>query len=170
MSESNQTDGISRRTVTKAMAWAVPAVAVASTIPMAAASEIITVSEAGDACKLPGGSCNNTTPGWIKGYLQPLMICNNSQTDVITVTITTPVTLIFDGGAHEFNAIPKNFTVQPDTCEKVILGFIGDDESSNESITGDVHWTWESEDGTQSGSGQTPIHTSETPPCKNCNA
>lgn len=37
MSESEQ-GGVSRRTVTKAMAWAVPAVAVASTVPMAAAS------------------------------------------------------------------------------------------------------------------------------------
>lgn len=35
---ANPSDGISRRTVTKAMAWAVPAMTVAATVPIAAAS------------------------------------------------------------------------------------------------------------------------------------
>lgn len=40
MTQNDQSTGISRRTVTKAMAWAVPTIAVASTVPLAAASVI----------------------------------------------------------------------------------------------------------------------------------
>ncbi|MBO0980980.1 hypothetical protein [Microbacterium sp. SD291] len=52
----NEQDGISRRTVTKAMAWAVPAVAVASTVPMAAASCIPEIFLGAGSCKCPGQS------------------------------------------------------------------------------------------------------------------
>ncbi|MBN8205325.1 hypothetical protein JF550_05080 [Microbacterium esteraromaticum] len=58
MSETEQ-NGISRRTVTKAMAWAVPAVAVASTVPTAAASCIPTISLGPGSCKCPGQSTNS---------------------------------------------------------------------------------------------------------------
>lgn len=58
----NETSGVSRRTVTKAMAWAVPAVAVAATVPLAAASPCndynpenpCPVTFTGLACKEPG--------------------------------------------------------------------------------------------------------------------
>ncbi|MBN7793413.1 hypothetical protein [Microbacterium esteraromaticum] len=50
MSETEQ-NGISRRTVTKAMAWAVPAVAVASTVPTAAASCIPVPVVLDSSCK-----------------------------------------------------------------------------------------------------------------------
>lgn len=58
----NEPAGVSRRTVTKAMAWAVPAVAVAATVPYAAASPCndynpenpCPVTFTGEACKEPG--------------------------------------------------------------------------------------------------------------------
>lgn len=48
--------GISRRTVTKAMAWAVPVVAVTATAPIAAASCIPTAVLGPGSCKCPGQS------------------------------------------------------------------------------------------------------------------
>jgi len=164
MSENDQT-GISRRTVTKAMAWAVPAVAVASTVPFAAASAIVTVSEAGDACKLPGNSCKDV--GYSKGYLQPLNICNNSIVP-ITVTITTPASLTFNGKSTQFTPIPASFTVNPGDCQRVVLNLNLQDNSEQSSIYGTLYWTWTENGGPQSGSGETPISTDVTPPCTNC--
>lgn len=164
MTEINQSAGMSRRTVTKAMAWAVPAVAVAATVPIAAASEIITVSQAGPACKLPGNSCNNA--GYSKGYLQPLEICNNSD-ESVTVTITTPAVLSFNGVPTQFTPVPAGFTIAPNDCQRVILNLNLQDNSEQSSIVGTLNWSWEAEGG-QTGLGATPINTGSTPPCVNC--
>ncbi len=157
--------GISRRTVTKAMAWTIPAMTVAATVPIAAASEIVTVSQAGPACKLPGESCSGQ--GWSKGYLQPLDICNNDHTATITVTITTPASLLFNGVSAQFTPIPSQFVVGPNDCQRVILNLNLQDNSKNSSISGTLDWTWTASTG-QSGSGQTSINTAVTPPCVNC--
>ncbi|WP_314506962.1 hypothetical protein [uncultured Microbacterium sp.] len=81
MSELNepQKSGVSRRTVTKAMAWSVPAIAVAATVPNAAASPIcLTATFSGTSCKDPG----NPT----KGYR--LQVCfTNSCNAAITVNV-----------------------------------------------------------------------------------
>lgn len=159
----SQTPGISRRTVTKAMAWAVPAVAVAAQVPIVAASPIVTVSQAGAACKLPGNSC---APTWSKGYLQPLTICNNSNQS-ITVTIDSPSTLKINGVDMAFDAVPTSFTLASKGCQRVILNLNLQDNSSNASISGALNWTWEAED-QQTGSGTTAIATASTPPCVNC--
>jgi hypothetical protein len=74
--------GISRRTVTKAMAWAVPVIAVAAPVPAYAASQI-NFSLNGAGCKLPGNS--NST---YKGYAFALVI-NNTSSVVITINITS---------------------------------------------------------------------------------
>lgn len=55
----NSEQGISRRTVTKAMAWAVPVVAVAAAAPTAAASCIPTLTLSPRSCKCPGQSTNS---------------------------------------------------------------------------------------------------------------
>ncbi|WP_136707711.1 hypothetical protein [Agromyces sp. H66] len=54
--ERTEHAGVSRRTVTKAMAWAVPAVAVATTAPLAAASCIPELTMSDRSCKCPGQS------------------------------------------------------------------------------------------------------------------
>ena len=51
-----QKSGISRRTVTKAMAWAVPAIAIAAPAPAFAISGEPPTVTIGQACKLPGNS------------------------------------------------------------------------------------------------------------------
>ncbi|MDT0186485.1 hypothetical protein Q9S36_40505 [Microbacterium sp. ARD31] len=74
--EEPGSDGVSRRTVAKAMAWAVPAIAVAATVPQAAAS----------APPPPvidfGGACGNT------GALQKG--CGSDKSLQVPLTLTNP--------------------------------------------------------------------------------
>ncbi|MFB7843206.1 hypothetical protein [Microbacterium sp. NPDC056052] len=82
MTESEQPTGVSRRTVTKAMAWAVPAVALAAPVPAFATSGPKPTVTQGDACKAPGGSvtCNGVVFKF--GYGVPVYITNNSPLDI----------------------------------------------------------------------------------------
>ncbi len=163
MTEDTTKLGLSRRTLAKGAAWSVPAVAVAAAAPAMAASALVTVSEAGDACKLPGNSCSNA--GYNKGYLQPLTICNNSTVSV-TVTITEPATLTFNGNSTVFTPVPASFTVAPGGCQNVTLNLNLQDNSQNSSITGTLNWT--AIGGSLSVSGSTAINTASTPPCVDC--
>jgi hypothetical protein len=76
-----QKPGVSRRTVAQAMAWSVPAVALAVPAPAFAASPgVITLTGAG--CKLPG----NSSPIY-KGYAFRATISNTTNA-AVNVTIT----------------------------------------------------------------------------------
>ena len=57
---------VSRRTVTRAMAWAVPVIAVSAAVPAYAASQPI-LTGTGAACKLPGNS-ENLFKGYALGF------------------------------------------------------------------------------------------------------
>jgi len=104
-----QKSGISRRTVTKAMAWAVPAIAIAAPTPAFAISGSPPDVVAGQACKLPGASINAQGCAGLfalcsglvtdKAYAFPIRITNtDDQTIYITdVDITVgPGQLGFD--------------------------------------------------------------------------
>jgi len=78
--EPQQPKGVSRRTVTKAMAWAVPAIALAAPAPAFAASRGI-LDLRGGGCKLPGNS------SVYKGYVFKLTAANTTANQII-VTIT----------------------------------------------------------------------------------
>jgi len=80
--DSEAPTGISRRTVTKAMAWAVPVIAVSAAAPAYAASQL-NISFSGAGCKLPG----NSNPTY-KGYAFLVSITNASLVNV-TITIST---------------------------------------------------------------------------------
>ena len=82
MSEVEQSKGVSRRTVTKAMAWAVPAVALAAPIPAYAVSGPPPQITTGAACKSPGNSCK-TFP---KGYNVPATVYNPDPVKTIWIT------------------------------------------------------------------------------------
>ena len=71
--------GVSRRTVAKAMAWSVPAVALAVPAPAYAASGGPPTIIVGDACKLPGNSCGDV---FVKGYVFEVTITNNTGKDI----------------------------------------------------------------------------------------
>lgn len=73
--------GISRRTVTKAMAWAVPVIAVASPVPAFASSHGI-IEFSGLGCKLPGNSQDI-----YKGYAFRMTASNTTDASV-SVNIT----------------------------------------------------------------------------------
>lgn len=70
MTESTSS-GISRRTLAKGAAWAVPAVALASTVPAYAASgeDCVTVGYAGGACKRPGNSEKDAPKAYELGFV-----------------------------------------------------------------------------------------------------
>ncbi|MFC4139884.1 MULTISPECIES: hypothetical protein [unclassified Microbacterium] len=88
MTDNTEQSGISRRTVTKAMAWAVPAIAVAAPIPAFAASGPKPTLEHGPACKAPGGSVQGCESSFKFGYGVPVTITNPSNKDVWITSIT----------------------------------------------------------------------------------
>ncbi len=73
--------GISRRTVTKAMAWSVPAIALAAPAPAFALSLPGPTISVLAACKQPGNSCFNDYQ-FIKGYVF-LVRFQNTTTETI---------------------------------------------------------------------------------------
>ncbi len=91
MSEASR--GISRRTLVKGTAWAVPAVAVASAAPAMAKSGRGPVLDVQRACKQPGSSCANTNRpyNFVKGYTFTASIYNPSG-ETIYVYTSTPAT------------------------------------------------------------------------------
>ena len=78
---SKPKSGISRRTVVKGTAWAVPAVVVASAAPAMAASPCLTASFGGNSCKQPGLGQN------ADGYALRICFTNNCASTV-TITVT----------------------------------------------------------------------------------
>lgn len=79
--EQHPAGGISRRTVTKAVAWSIPVIAIAAPAPAFAASGGI-LNFAGLGCKLPGNS-NSIYKGY--GFL---LSVSNGTNNVITLDIT----------------------------------------------------------------------------------
>ena len=102
MSENTKTagDGISRRTVTKAMAWSVPAIAVAAPIPAFAASGKPPTVLPGKVFKWPGGSCAGVPSGLDnnKAYLFTFRVTNTSNKPIYiySVNITTTSGITFN--------------------------------------------------------------------------
>lgn len=101
--------GISRRTVTKAIAWSVPVIAVAAAVPAYAASRI-NFSLNGAGCKLPGNS--NST---YKGYAFKLAITNSSSVPItIQITsITLNGTSLGQTALVDLNQTPASFDANP---------------------------------------------------------
>lgn len=98
--EEPKPSGISRRTVAKAMAWSVPAVALAVPAPAYAASGNPPVICVGAARKLPGNSCQGATPipgadvTAVKGFVFPFQVTNNTSKTIIIKDVdivTNPV-------------------------------------------------------------------------------
>ena len=77
-----QPAGVSRRTVTKAMAWAVPVIAVSAAVPAYAASQGV-LALTGEGCKLPGNS-QETYKGYALG-----VSAKNTFNVPITITLNS---------------------------------------------------------------------------------
>ncbi|GAA2032850.1 hypothetical protein GCM10009819_16130 [Agromyces tropicus] len=134
--------GVSRRTVAKAMAWSVPAVALAVPAPAYAASGPPPDVSVGVACKLPGNSVNQKCadvfaqlPGLdtSKAYAIPLLICNNTSKDIVLKP-----TIGIESSGLPFNVvgiIPDYCTpIAPTECVKVIV-YANSDNSANTAVT-----------------------------------
>lgn len=134
--------GVSRRTVTKAMAWAVPAIAIAAPVPAFAASGGPPDVAVGEACKLPGASATKKCeelfaglPGLDpeKAFAIPLLVTNNTSKTIVlkpSITITSsglPFTVV--------GIVPTYCTdILPGDSVKVIV-YANSDNSANQSVT-----------------------------------
>lgn len=117
--------GISRRTVTKAMAWAVPAIAIAAPVPAFAGASQDFVTFTGRACKDPGGGQN-------KFYYFQVKITNSSQ-NALTVDFTGVVVNGVNGDASTIT--PNPYQVPAYTECVVTLRFGVFPDSANGSAT-----------------------------------
>lgn len=134
---NDRSSGITRRTVTKAMAWAVPAIAVAAPVPAFASSGNVTIQSAG-ACKSPGsGGC----AAWDKGYIVGFDI-TNTHDHTITVTFSNlRMTAGIEGTWTLFNS---TVTVNAEDTERVFIGLDNNGTSEQTSGSGLVDAYWES--------------------------
>lgn len=106
---------ISRRTLTKGVAWAAPVVAVGAAAPAFAASEPPPTFSYGSACKSPGNSCKE----FPKGYEFRFTVCNPGAETIWLYTVTyvaegTNLTLI-----HAAPPLPIRIDAQ--TCRDVVF-------------------------------------------------
>ena len=96
--------GISRRTVAKAAAWSVPAIALAVSTPAYAASP--TASSRSPAT---AASCRETRPTMFKGYAFEALLTNTTAADV-TVAVTNITLNGTNLGAFTFVAFSEDGT------------------------------------------------------------
>jgi hypothetical protein len=155
--------GISRRTVTKAMAWAVPVIAIASPVPAFASSGNVTINNVG-ACKSPGQGQN--CPDWDKGYIVGFSV-TNTHTHSIQITFTDLVMSAgIDGTWSLFNNV---VVVAAGATEIVYIGLDNNGTSEQTSGSGTVDACYI---GLGAGSGDPevclediPFAFSDTNPC-----
>ncbi|WP_309127664.1 hypothetical protein [Microbacterium sp.] len=158
----SSSDGISRRTVTKAMAWAVPAIAVAAPIPAFASSGTVTIQSAG-ACKSPGQG--NNCAAWNKGYVLGFDV-TNTHTHAIRVTFSgLEITSgIGSEGWYLFNNV---VIVDASGTETVGIGLDNNGTSEQTSGSGTVDAYWENvDDPSENGTiFDIPFSFNSTAPC-----
>lgn len=153
---------VSRRTVAKGMAWAVPAVAVAGALPAHAVSGTVTVTNT-SACKAPGGSCSL----YWKGYAIGFTVTNNTTWTIrINFDCVTDTTLGGVATPMEIYSTPA-WEVAPGQSQTVYIGVADQGASPETSISGTVHYTWWSPDETPADCqyGSAPFSAADTPPC-----
>ncbi|WES63884.1 hypothetical protein P0L94_15620 [Microbacter sp. GSS18] len=159
MTEENsvpEQKGMSRRTVTKAMAWAVPAVAVAAPVPAFAASGPPPTVLVGVACKLPGAS-QSRCPAEIsqgifagdfsKAFALPIQVTNNTSKPIVLKPSIT-VTNVRDGDGNP--TLPFDVLgIYPDYCTDILPGesvdiliFANSNNSANDDVYADLTVPW----------------------------
>ena len=176
--KKRMTQQINRRTVTKGIAWSVPAVAVAGAAPAFAASIIVT-TRAGYAVKLPGNSCNSTN-GSVKGYGMNVEICTNQtgevqidlgSAQVYTAGSDTPENGSGWAGPTPWNTTPEGVITIPAgvRCVTVLVGIDRQGNSMNQAIKGTISYTATAvgEDPVQ---GTIKFYSPTTPPAEACEA
>jgi hypothetical protein len=151
MAEPTQpTSGVSRRTLSKGVAWAVPAVAVVAASPAYAASGSPPDVAVGVACKLPGGSANAQGCAEVfagipaldvdKAFAIPLLITNNTDK---TIVLQPSITIASTGLPFTVAGIVPDYCtdIAPGESVKVIV-YANSDNSANQSVTIDLTVPW----------------------------
>ncbi|MGN6219649.1 MAG: hypothetical protein ACTHNQ_09095 [Microbacterium sp.] len=118
-----QKSGISRRTVTKAMAWAVPAIAIAAPAPAFAVSGEPPTVLIGNPCKLPGNSASGCSdvfagcPGLDpdKAYAFPIRIYPGDDQTIYVTNVVINVT-------SSSEALAFGIACSPDYCQPITPG------------------------------------------------
>ncbi|GAA1059029.1 hypothetical protein [Agromyces bracchium] len=95
--QNSELPGVSRRTVTKAMAWAVPAVAVAVNAPTAAASCIPNVIIGQNACKCPGQSTGDPW-GYYLTFTTDGTVCPDTTSEICVTNVEKANGSVFTPG------------------------------------------------------------------------
>lgn len=156
MSDKVEERRISRRTIAKGAAWAVPIVPLVVATPAYASSGGGPVITVGDACKLPGNSCGNV---FVKGYIFDVTISNPTNEDIylfnedpagpasflITFTETNPdINLFFQAAVDAVTGTVISFPylLEAGSSLVIILNAGENGSSANESITGTISVPW----------------------------
>lgn len=117
---------VSRRTVTRGIAWTAPVVAVATAAPAFASSELVTVNlDSANACKFPGQStaCEFA-------YYLPFSITNNSG-QTVTVTFTSITETINDKNKGLVINGPSSVTLNSGESQTFAIIASGSQNSAN---------------------------------------
>lgn len=167
--QTNSRSGITRRTVVKGAAWAVPAIAVAGAMPATAVSGNISFSPT-VACKSPGASCETfyTCETFYKGYVVGFQVCNNTAVD-----IHLRADCVYGG---TINAEPANFKIykdadwliDPGQCQTILIGIENPRGASPQAaIAGTIRFTWWDPNETPKDcrSEVAAFNAATTPPC-----
>ncbi|WP_400997704.1 hypothetical protein [Agromyces sp. GXQ0307] len=139
--EEPKKSGVSRRTVAKAMAWSVPAVALAVPAPAYAASGPPPTVQVGTACKLPGASANKKCedlfaglPGLDpeKAFAIPLLITNNTSK---TIVLKPSISILSSGLPFTVVGIVPDYCTDIDPGESVkVIVYANSDNSANQEV------------------------------------
>lgn len=112
--EQPQPSGVSRRTVTKAMAWAVPAIALAAPVPAFAASCIPTIIVDPDkSCKAAGQDQNYALYFLVSGSC-PGVPCTGVISAVWPNTGSEPNYYFGPGGSHPADGVTPMYLCEVD--------------------------------------------------------
>ena len=152
MTEQGQSPRISRRTIAKGAAWAVPAVPLAVATPAYASSGGPPTVDVGDACKLPGNACGNV---FVKGYIFEVEICNTTSKPLylynepgyeITLTEDSPdISLFFQAAIDSVTGDPITFPylIDPNDCVTLIFNAGENGNSQNvQDLNGTLSIPW----------------------------
>jgi len=124
--DQQQNDGgVTRRTVTKAMAWAVPAIAIAAPVPAFAGASQGTIQLTGENCKLPGASVGSFIDGAVF-----LMTITNTTAQSSTISITSVVRGAAVQSGAQVNVVKVGPGTQTGCCTLLSTTFTVDANSS----------------------------------------
>lgn len=164
MTEERRPKGISRRTIVKGAAWAVPTIPLVAAAPAYAVSGTVT-GQFLSACKSPGNSC----AAYPKGYILSIEICNQTNYDIMIAPVSVDDGLL-NGAPTDFLAYGGEQEVLQGQCTTVYIGIDDQGASPQASISGTLNYVYWAPDLGETKEadglpGDVDFAAPETPPC-----